>query len=264
MLVRRRSAHRIALGVALFASLCLDAAVGRSADAPAPWVEEFRSGRLDPSRWERTHEGDFREWSVDVVDSIRRRDASPDAAAGPLSPIYRLRLRADTRGTRADTVKFLGARAVPPISLQDGREIVVQLDWGNQTNGSYLTGGVVLSPHVTQGNPLTTDDWLAVTYVGVPPGRNGRLVVAVKSRGRERTVETEGWPDAGRDGRSLGIQLVRLRFSSHAVEVWEGDRRVWTSEANALGFDTAYLYLQMSSHSNYPPRAIYFDTVRID
>ena len=57
---------------------------------------------------------------------------------------------------------------------------------------------------------------------------------------------------------------MRLRFRNHAVEVWEGDRRVWTSEADALVFGTAYLYLQMSSHSNYPPRAIYFDTIRID
>ena len=249
--------------IALVITAQVLAAIASSAE-PYPWVEDFRSGVLDPARWERTHEGDFREWSVDVVDSIRRRAATAEGATSPLSPIYRLRLRADTRSTRDDTVKFLGARAVPPIALQDGREIVVQLDWGNQTNGSYLTGGVVLSPHVTQGNPLTTEDWLGVTYVGVPPGRNGRMVVAVKSRGRERTVENEGWPDTGREGRPLGIQLVRLRLRNRAVEVWEGDRRVWTSAPDTLGFDTAYLYLQMSSHSNYPPRAIYFDTIRID
>jgi hypothetical protein len=264
MRVRRRPAHRIALGAALVATLVLGGAVGHSADTPGPWVEDFRSGRLDPARWERTHDGDFREWSVEVVDSIRRRGASSDPAVSPLSPIYRLRLRADTRGTRDDTVKFLGARAVPPIPLQEGREIVVQLDWGNQSNGSYLTAAVVLSPHVTSGNPLTTDDWLSVTYVGVPPGRNGRLVVAVKSAGRERTVETEGWPDNGRQGRPLGIQVVRLGVRNRAVEVWEGDRRVLTAARDTLAFDTAYLYLQMSSHSNYPPRSIYFDTVRID
>jgi hypothetical protein len=258
---RRRPAHRVALGAVVLSALLLAGPVARSADT---WVDDFGSGRLDPSRWERTHQGDFREWSVEVVDSIRRRTASPDAAAAPLSPIYRLRLRADTRGTRDDTVKFLGARAVPPITLRDGREIVVQLDWGNQTNGSYLTAGVVLSPHVTQGNPLTTDDWLSVTYVGVPPGRHGRMVVALKSRGRERTVDAEGWPDTGREGRPLGIQLVRLRCRNHAIEVWEGDRRVWASAPDEVAFDTAYLYLQMSSHSNYPPRAIYFDTVRVD
>src|SRR5215831_6153884 len=102
-MVRRRVAHRITLGAVLLATLILDAASGAAADAPTAWVEEFRSGRLDPARWERTHEGDFREWSVEVVDSIRRRAAGPDAAAAPLSPIYRLRLRADTRDTRDDT-----------------------------------------------------------------------------------------------------------------------------------------------------------------
>src|SRR5262245_10625684 len=109
MRLRRRPAHRIALGAVLIVALILDAGLGRSASALDAWVEDFRSGRLDPARWERTHAGDFREWSVEVVDSIRRRGASPDAA--PLSPIYRLRLRADTRGTRDDTVKFLGARS---------------------------------------------------------------------------------------------------------------------------------------------------------
>jgi hypothetical protein len=57
---------------------------------------------------------------------------------------------------------------------------------------------------------------------------------------------------------------VRLRFRNHTVEVWEGDRRVWTSAPDALAFDTAYLHVQMSSHSNYPPRAIYVDSIRKD
>jgi hypothetical protein len=59
-------------------------------------------------------------------------------------------------------------------------------------------------------------------------------------------------------------QLVRVRVANQSVEVWEGERRVWASPPGAVPFETAYLYLQMSSHSNYPARAIYFDRVRID
>jgi hypothetical protein len=40
-------------------------------------------------------------------------------------------------------------------------------------------------------------------------------------------------------------------------------RLVWTSP-QALAFETGYLYLQMSSHSNYAARSIDFTRVRID
>jgi len=77
MIVRRRPAHRIALGAALLTSLLLGAAVARSADAPTPWVEEFRSGHLDPTRWERTHDGDFREWTSSIRSGAAARTRTP-------------------------------------------------------------------------------------------------------------------------------------------------------------------------------------------
>jgi hypothetical protein len=123
---------------------------------------------------------------------------------------------------------------------------------------------VVLSPHVTTRNPLDTPDWLKVAYVGVPPGRNARMLVELRALGRDHTVETEGWPETNREGRRISTQRITLRFHHRSVEVWEGDRRVWTSTPDALAFETGYLYLQMSTHSNYPERSIYFDRVRID
>jgi hypothetical protein len=160
-------------------------------------------------------------------------------------------------------VKHLGARLTQPIPLREGREIAVQLDWADQANGSSLTAAVVLSPHATQGNPLDTPDWLKVAYVGVPPGRNARMLVELRSHGRDDTVETEGWPETRREGRRIGVQEIRLRVRSHSIDVSEGERRVWTS-TQALPFETGYLYLQMSSHSNYAARSIYFTRVRID
>jgi hypothetical protein len=253
MRARRRRVRGRALGAAVLVGVLLTTPARPPAVEPYPWVEEFRQGRLDPARWERTVEGDFREASLEVV------SAAASTGAG-----YRLRLRADTRGTRDDTVKYLGARATQPIPLGEGREIEVDLDWARQSNGSYLTAAVVLSPHVTTRNPLDTADWLKVAYVGVPPGHNGRMLVEFRAGGRDHTVETEGWPATNREGRRLGSQRITLRFHHRAVEVWEGDRSVWISTPDALGFESAYLYLQMSSHSNYPPRAIYFDRVRID
>lgn len=238
----RRRARGMVLGVALLA-------LTPPAAPPAQgWLEDFAQGRLDPMRWERTVEGDLREWSAEVVQA---------------PPGFRLRLRADTRGARDDTLKFLGVRSVRPIVLTDGTRVSVRLDWGDQPNGSYLTAAVVLSPHVTQRNPLDTPDWLKAAYVGVPPGRSARMLVEARRNGRDRTLHTEGWPDVNPGGRRIGVQDIALRVRDRTVEIWEGERRVWQSGADEIARGPAYLYLQMSSHSNYPPRSIYFERVEV-
>ena len=89
------------------------------------------------------------------------------------------------------------------------------------------------------------------------------MLVDLRSRGRDDTVETEGWPETCREGRRIGMQEIRLRVRSRAIGVWEGERLIWMSP-QALSFETGYLYLQMSSHSNYAARSIYFTRVRID
>ncbi len=233
------------------ATLLVVALVRLAAADSHGWVEDFSQGRLDPSRWERTVEGDFRDWSVDVVE-----------AGGP-APRFGLRLRADTRGTSDETLKHLGVRSLQAIPLRDETRVSVRLDWGDQTNGSYLTAAVVLSPHSTPRNPLETPDWLRVAYVGVPPGRNARMLVSFKAHGRERTVYTDGWPDANPAGRRIRVQQITLRVQNRSLEVFEGDRRIWQSQPNEMPFDAAYLYLQMSSHSNYPARSIYFENIRV-
>ena len=88
------------------------------------------------------------------------------------------------------------------------------------------------------------------------------MLVELRSQGRDDTVETEGRPETRREGRRIGAQEIRLRVRRRSIEVREGERLVWTSP-QALSFETGYLYLQMSSHSNYA-RSIYFTRVRID
>lgn len=136
-----------------------------STDVLAVWAETFAHRSLDLSRWELTADGDFREWAVDVVEV--------PGGSGNL----RLGLGGDTRGTRDDTVKFLGVRGVPLIQLGKEGHISVDLDWNNQVNGSYLSAAIVLSPHATIKSPLKRPDWLKVEYVGVPPGKNARMVI---------------------------------------------------------------------------------------
>jgi hypothetical protein len=215
------------------------------------WLESFQQGSLDHEHWERTSQGDFREWSAEVVPSERGLG-------------YRLRLRADTRGTRDDTLKYLGVRSARAIELRPGVRISVRLDWGDQPNASYMTAGVVLSPHVTGGNPLDTDDWLKLVYVGVPPAGNARLLVAVKRRGGERTVYTDGWPERNKQGRRIAVQDLTLRVGDRTLEVWEGARRAWRSLPGDIDLETVHLYLQMSSHSNYPARSVYFERISVE
>lgn len=226
----------------------LPAPVARSsASAPAPVArfEDAFEGALEGARWAPTSEADFEEKVVDIQSG-------------------RLRLRCATRGTDDRTVKFFGVRSVSPIRLEAGTLVAAELDWNNQANGSYLSAGLVLAPARVEGNPLTTPDFLRVEYIGVPPGKNGRIVVVTRNKGREQYLFTEGWPQVRREGRPIGLQKVELRFrKGGAFEVLENGNTLFESKDKALESDTVYLYLQMSSHSNYPPRELFFDNVRV-
>ena len=210
--------------------------------------DDFRSGNLDPERWRPTSAHDFREWIVDVQD--RGAGKAPDRG---------LRLRADTIGTDDGTVKFLGVVHPDPLDLTRPHQIEFELDWNNQSNGSYLSAGIYLSPTLTTGTPEGEDDWFKVVYVGVPPGGNVRSLVAVGRGGREHPLDTDGWPDRRRGGRAIDRQRIRLVLDGGSVSLFENDALLYRSETPILTFQSAYLYLQMTSHSNYPAREVFFD-----
>jgi hypothetical protein len=227
-------------------------APGPGAAEERGWRETFDAGTLEASRWVRTVDGDFREHVADVA------DVSPHGAHD-----FRLRLRADTRGTRDDTVKFLGVRTVERFAVRDGTRIAIELDWNNQANGSYLSAGLILTPEASGANPLRSRSWLKAEYVGVPPGRNVRLVVVSCIDGRERTLYSEGWPETNRTGRRIGVPELLLVFRGSSFEVWEDGDLLFEAAETPVGFDAAHLHLQLSSHSNYPPREIFFDDIRV-
>jgi len=209
---------------------------------PAPLFQDaFDAPRLDTERWQLTRQGDVKESLIDIVDG-------------------RLRMRLDTMSTRDETVKYHGIRTKQAFSLTDGLEIAMDVDWNKQANGCYMTAGLYLSPVATEANPGGEKDWLKFEYVGVPPGQNARALLAVKVQGRERRVYTEGWPEQ-RKGRPIGLQKVRLVIRGNSLQIWENEQKLFETTELALPWPQVYLYLQMSSHSNYRAREVFFDNV---
>lgn len=206
--------------------------------------EDFSKGRLDSKRWVITKEGDFREWSVDVI----RVDSE-----------FKLRLRADTIGTSPKTVKYCGVRCLHKIELDRKKTVTVNLDWNDQINGCYLTAAVYICPSITNGNVRQEQDWIRVEYTGVPPGKNVRCAISTKIDGRVKYLYTEGWP-INRKGRKIDQVVIGITMEKGGLIITE-DGRELCSSTEASKFAHGWLYLQISSQSNYPAREIYFDNV---
>lgn len=236
----------LVIGLAVVAALQAPPPAG-SAAAPASLREEFGTGALDTDAWIPTQDGDLRARETDVVDSAGGGD-------------FRLRLGVDTLGTGDETVKFLGVRSARPVRIGNGTEVSFDLDWNNQSNGCYLSASFYLCPTATESNPEGERDWLKFEYVGVPPGRNARAVVASSVDGRIETLFADGWPDR-REGRPIGDQRVRIALGDGAITVLENEREVYRSDGPVVDLSFAFVYLQMSSHSNYPLREVFFDNV---
>jgi hypothetical protein len=109
--------------------------------------DNFSDGTLNPQLWQITREGDFKESVIDAYDIDPTENVD-----------FRLRLRANTIGTRDDTVKFHGVRSLYNVDFSEGKEISFDIDWNNQSNGCYLTASVYLCPTATNGNPREEKD----------------------------------------------------------------------------------------------------------
>jgi hypothetical protein len=242
--------------IAIVTVLAVSAAAGLSCRAvearnqpvtvPPQPVEQFSgtfdAPALDDSVWAVTRKNDFQESAVDVVNG-------------------RLRLRAATIGTKDDTVKFHGVRTVRSITVRQPMELAFDIDWNDQKNDSYLTAGIFLCATATDENPQDEKDWIKFEYVGVPPGRNARAWLSARTGGVEKVLYNEGWPEKQKAGRQIGLQRVRIRWEKDTLFLLENDKLLWQDKYVGPGFVEGYLYLQMSSHSNYPPREVFFDNV---
>ena len=218
--------------------------------------EDFEHGTLDPSRWEITSDGEFAEAVVEVIDVDHNEETD-----------YRLRLRAGTIGT-SDPLKFLGVRSTDTIDFDTAKAISFDLDWNDQANGCYLTASLYLCP-TASSNPKEEDNWLKFEYVGVPPGRNVRINIWAKVDGMVRALYTD-WGPRDEEDRPIGLPLgadtrrISLHLDGEGLRVTQDDEEIFPVSAHGLEFTTAYLYLQMSSGTNYPPREVYFDNVLVE
>lgn len=215
------------------------------------FFDDFNDPNLNHEKWKITRKGDFKISIIDIFDkgSESKRD-------------YRLRLRADTVNTRDDTVKCHGVRCRYQIDLTIPKKISVDLDWNNQTNGCYLTAAIYICPTITTENPQDEENWLRFEYIGVPPGENARCAISTKINNSIRHLYTEGWP-GNRRGRFISYQKIDFFLNDKGFEILENGKNLYGVKSQVLNFSSGYLYLQMTSHSNYPDRDIYFDNIII-
>ena len=228
---------------------------GPSDQSSVLFQEDFERGSLDTSLWEVTIDGDFAEAVVDVVDV----DPSEDID-------YRLRLRANTIGT-SDPLKYLGVRSKNEVDLSTEESVSFDLDWNNQANGCYLTAALYLCPTVSS-NPRNESNWLKFEYTGVPPGRNIRINIWEKVDGTVNPLYTDWGPrdDPGRPiGKPLGLvtHRVEILLDKESLKVLQDGDEIYALSNHNLNFTTAYIYLQMSSGTNYPSREVYFDNILV-
>ena len=249
--------HRVLLVSVQFAALVSLLVLGfrPGVENPVVFQESFEQGSLDSSQWEGTIDGDFAEVVVDVYDV----DSSEDTD-------YRLRLGANTIGT-SDPLKFLGVRSRNEFDLSNGRAVSFDLDWNDQSNGCYLTASLYLCP-VTSDNPKNEDNWLKFEYTGVPPGRNVRTNIWQKTDGVIEELLTD-WGPRDEQGRpigkllEIGNQRIELLLEENNLQVFENSKEILRLSDYELIFTTAYIYLQMSSGTNYPLREVYFDNITV-
>jgi hypothetical protein len=249
--------HRILLVCIQFAALVSFLVLGfrPAPESPVVFQETFDQGSLDSSRWEVTIDGDFAEVVVDVYDVDPGEDND-----------YRLRLRANTIGT-SDPLKYLGVRSKNKVDLNNSKTIIFDLDWNDQSNGCYLTASLYICP-VISNNPKNEDNWLKFEYTGVPPGRNVRTNIWRKVDGVIEELLTD-WGPRDEQGRpigkplEIGSQMIGLLLEENSLRVFENSKEILRLSDYELGFSTAYIYLQMSSGTNYPPREVYFDNITV-
>jgi|GEM_PF-3569254 len=217
--------------------------------------DDFEDGMLHPLRWRTFSVGDFNTVIADVV-----------PAPGADSPAdHRLRLHADTIRAVQVPAKSVGVRFEPLIQFGDGKRIEIELDWNNGGglgNGSYLAAGLMFVPHI-DGRPAQQDHWLKIRYIGVPPRDRARLLIETRKKGSDTVLFNEDWPKQNRTGRAIGKQQLVLHLSATSLRLNENGRTVFETDNHNLGFDRGYLCLLLDTHSNYPPREVYFDNLRV-
>ena len=85
-------------------------------------------------------------------------------------------------------------------------------------------------------------------------------------------VRAQGYPsnfDFGAPASAQEIAAIAIAIAPDGAGLPGGSgdyargKQVYETKERVLGFETAHLYLQVSTHSNYPPREVFFDKIRL-
>ncbi len=230
----------------LIPTLLIGGGVGATEPHDALLADDFSS--LSQERWEPIRIHDARRDHIEANDGW-------------------LCLGLDTGGTDDATVKLRGVRSRRTFEVKpEGPPLTVEvtLDWNGQTNGSYLTAGLALLPADEDDPPQAASEALAFEFVGVPPGRNARPSLWRRRASGLRPLYTEGWPQprrADRVGRKVERVKLTLEVGFARVRLLEDGRARYQGPGGLGG--RLRLLLFVTSHSNYPERAVRFDDLRV-
>jgi len=211
--------------------------------------DDFSKNNIDADKWKIIKDGDFKNVAIDI-----------------LNPGEKLRLKADTINTNSST-KYLGIKSIETIDLSGKRTISFDFEWNNQFNGSYLSGAIYLCPTDTN-NPKKESNWLAMEYTGVPPGKNVRINVWSKVNNSLKEIYTD-WGKKDKKGKAQGITFgdkphnMKIIVEQDTITVIENNKELVKFNKELFNSNSAFIYIQMSTGTNYPSREIYFDNISV-
>ncbi len=207
--------------------------------APKPVVAK-RS--FDRDSWISFRVGDFRQSAIEIDKTLR--------------------LAADTRGTPPGTWKHLGVRSAAPIPLREGTFLSISVEWPENSDTSSMSASIVLSPYAIPGDPRTSSEWIDVSSIGTGLAA-GRLVVTSDVDGVSLTHFSEETPRVDFAGRPASRQDVRITVSNRTIQIEEDGWKLTETGPPALPSDQCFLYLMLSSDSNFPLREVQFSELKI-
>ncbi|MBM64713.1 MAG: hypothetical protein CMH55_00585 [Myxococcales bacterium] len=147
---------------------------------------------------------------------------------------------------------------------EDPITIRVAMDWLEKKNASYLSVGLLLVPEGFDlaSDPRLAERNLALFFAGVPPGAQARRVMRLRKAKSTVWEDLEGWPERGKEGRSIGRVEVELTISDDALRLRESGRPDVLVK-RPVGFSSGRLILFVASQSNAPLRWGGFSSLRV-
>jgi hypothetical protein len=208
----------------------------------APRLSEGFTKPLDPKLWT--------QWTHNLA---ALKSSAQTSSSG-------LNIELETYGRAAEEVSVV-AIAWNPVQdfLGEVVRLEFELDWLEDSNASYLSAGLALVPETAplSGDPRDHAEVTHLSFIGAGMGANVRRELLVQRKGQEVFRDSEGWPETGRDGRTLKTVRLSLTLTGSMMKIEEAGRPP-VSVPVGLGFARGRVVLYVASHSNSMRRAMRF------